>query len=319
MKRIASQPDERRRPGFTLIELLIVIGLIGFMAAMGVILVQTMAGNAKEARTKVIIEQIDKQIAQRLDGFDRWFDSQEKFLLQKLRIYSVTEKNRILGKKTYFKAYFPQTPGEVLKSENIYSYWWDEDGARKDTVDDAADSAEVLYYMLMEMPVFGTESVNEGNFDNTMIGDTDDDGLKEFIDGWGNPIRFYRWPTRLVKPDGTINRDIATLLISALPPGKPGAGAGAQLDIDPDDPTAALKIADIDEDDFHTYNTWHTPIIVSAGGDGKLGLYEPTDTSSTKGRLARPKYADETAGSAEETKLIEQLYDNISNANVTAE
>ncbi len=313
MKRIASQPDERRRPGFTLIELLIVIGLIGFMATMGVILVQTMAGRAKAGRTKVIIRQIDTQIAQRLDGFDRWFDSQEKFLLQKLRIYSVTEKNRILGKKTYFKAYFPQTPGEVLKSENIYSLWWDEDGARKDTVDNAADSAEVLYAMLMEMQTFGTESVSEGDFDNTMIGDTDDDGLKEFIDGWGNPIRFYRWPTRLVKPDGNINRDIATLLISALPPGKPGAGA--QLDIDPDDPTAALKIADIDEDDYHTYNTWHTPIVVSAGEDGKLGLHEPT-TSGAK-RLAQPTYVGETG--AEKTKLIEQLYDNISSANVTAE
>ena len=27
------------------------------------------------------------------------------------------------------------------------------------------------------------------------IGDTDDDGAPEFLDGWGRPIEFIRWPT----------------------------------------------------------------------------------------------------------------------------
>ena len=26
------------------------------------------------------------------------------------------------------------------------------------------------------------------------IGDTDNDGLREILDGWGNPLGFIRWP-----------------------------------------------------------------------------------------------------------------------------
>ena len=30
------------------------------------------------------------------------------------------------------------------------------------------------------------------------IQDTDNDGLPEIVDEWGNPVRFYRWPTDLL-------------------------------------------------------------------------------------------------------------------------
>jgi hypothetical protein len=46
-------------------------------------------------------------------------------------------------------------------------------------------------------------------FDATEIGDTDGDGMKEILDGWGTPIEFIRWPAGYaenVGPDGAWGR-----------------------------------------------------------------------------------------------------------------
>jgi type II secretory pathway pseudopilin PulG len=48
----------------------------------------------------------------------------------------------------------------------------------------------------------------EGNamehFRNDEIGDIDGDGSPEFLDGWGRPIAFMRWPTGFVAPNSPI-------------------------------------------------------------------------------------------------------------------
>ena len=73
---------------------------------------------------------------------------------------------------------------------------------------------------------------------------------------------------------------------------------------DSDDPqgvtsaTAGSPEAQAFERDFHTVDTWHVPLIVSAGEDGKLGLLEPHDTAQF-GRLAQPSN-------------LEELQDNVS-------
>jgi hypothetical protein len=138
----------------------------------------------------------------------------------------------------------------------------------------------------------------------------------EFIDGWGNPLRFYRWPTRLVRPNGPGGTIIspppataASTLITVLP-------SINDQRTDPDDPQGTISIAISGgayqslgtspaqfEQNFHTPDTWHTPLIVSAGDDGELGLYEPYDTTNF-GYLANPISGQ-----------MDFLYDNISNLN----
>ena len=60
------------------------------------------------------------------------------------------------------------------------------------------------------MQVFGVAPVGVDAFLEQEIADTDNDGLPEFVDAWGNPLRFYRWPTRLIKPFGQYGYDQAT-------------------------------------------------------------------------------------------------------------
>lgn len=52
--------------------------------------------------------------------------------------------------------------------------------------------SEALYGFLVESP---GALVGRDSFKDSEVADTDGDGMPEFIDGWGNPILFFRWPT----------------------------------------------------------------------------------------------------------------------------
>ena len=52
--------------------------------------------------------------------------------------------------------------------------------------------AECLYMIVMNACADGEARTL---FQENVIGDTDGDGAPEFIDGWGNPIHFIRWPS----------------------------------------------------------------------------------------------------------------------------
>jgi len=54
--------------------------------------------------------------------------------------------------------------------------------------------AEALYALLVEgQGPFGSV-FSRDDFSDSEVRDTDGDGLPEFIDAWGEPIQFYRWP-----------------------------------------------------------------------------------------------------------------------------
>lgn len=228
------------------------------------------------------------------------------------------------------------------------------------------ESAELLYYMLTQMEVLGVPPVGESEFSTSEVKDTDGDGLLEFVDGWGRPLRFYRWPTRLLKPNGVFGldgtpgvgqpgvagtdddgnglvddaweigwpgsddyralnpintaipavtsdpntpyhlprRDLAGLLIDGVPPKPITYLSGGNLlryrydtvDEDPDDPYGmivlemkrlarptypgvpainVLALGGYVEGVYPTLDTFHAPLVVSAGADAQLGLFEP--------------------------------------------
>lgn len=234
----------------------------------------------------------------------------------------------------------------------------------------ATQSSALLYYTLVVSGTFGSSPVDADQFSSLEVRDTDGDGLPEFVDAWGRPLRFYRWPTRLIDPtaphpfvpdfnnpndatdvdlfpDGSEadglreitsqERLFAGLLIRGLPasPTALPVGAGAQRDmllVDPDDPVGLLysfiedptyRALGIDltqeynEAKYHTPDTYHVPLIVSAGADGKLGLREPTETDPTAGIFGNLAQFDGTTTSAPtpSSRVTDQLLDNITNRN----
>lgn len=61
--------------------------------------------------------------------------------------------------------------------------------------------AECLYLIISSMRDGDRSSLDF--FSEGEIGDTDGDGMKEFLDGWGSPIGFWRWAPGYVQQIGT--------------------------------------------------------------------------------------------------------------------
>lgn len=188
---------------------------------------------------------------------------------------------------------------------------------------------EVFYYALLNAPVFGGSRVAEDDFKPSELIDLDQDGFMELADAWGNPLRFYRWPTRLVNNYATpasIDPTVPstwtwssdTAARTTLLPNAPSAAV--DLHVDPDDRSGYLGVPrplyfqpmnELMEMPatafFHDPFTWHAPLVVSAGPDGVLGIDEPDvvkffHPSIPLAGLAAPIAAE-----------VEQVYDNISN------
>lgn len=264
----------RLKRGFTIIELLIVAAVIALLAVLLIPAVGKMVGSAKVKVTAATIQKIDALIKQRVIALDQLDTSLEEAREKVLQPGLSDAAIRAYVRKEALLKAFPTTFAEAGLPV----------GSNHDPV---TESAEALYHVLVEREVIGAAGVQPTDFLSHEVGDTDGDGRMEFLDGWGRPLRFYRWPTRLVKPDGaSVNMAAAALLISGTTPD--------MLAQDPDDPLGELLgspryhgNAALFEAELHTPDTFHRPLVVSAGPDGELGLHEPPDRANF-GHLARP-------------------------------
>lgn len=241
-------------------------------------------------------------------------------------------------------------------SDSVLKPWRDKNGNAMPDAGDVfhqqeTESAELLYFALTRLEIFGVPAIGADAFLDQEVDDTDGDGLPEFVDGWGRPLRFYRWPSRLIKPfgmlgqdgsagnpgddDGNGESDVITftipgtstpidvpdpqeiswpgsddvvilkevrafaalyfdglprqpIMVGTPPNERPVVGDYDMLNEDGDDPfgimlaearrltaTGIPLLVNVSETRFHTLDTFHKPLVVSAGADGVLGLYEP--------------------------------------------
>jgi type II secretory pathway pseudopilin PulG len=254
------------------VELLVVIAIIAILISIMGVVLANMGQQAKEAATNATIRKIHTLLEQRLEAFDRAMNQIEKNKnneqqyknewdeeveqLSGMRPPASKEQVKILVRKRFKKLNFPQRPDDI---------------GGTDDDEDITESSERLYEMLTNSEIGGVAPVDAGEFLASEVADTDGDGLLEFIDAWGNPLRFYRWPTRL------INSGSVDLLIKGL--------TADLINTDPDDPLEQLRRvinhlpnspdAGSFEEQYHTPYTYHVPLVVSAGVDGELGMGEP--------------------------------------------
>ncbi len=100
---------------------------------------------------------------------------------------------KILATKWVFQASFPQAFTDMKSPFNALVN-------PPSTHQAVTESSECLYQFLTQGPLFDTEPPSAADLKAIETADTDGDGLPEIVDAWGNPLRFYRWPTRLVRP-----------------------------------------------------------------------------------------------------------------------
>ena len=116
-----------------------------------------------------------------------------------------------------------------------------------------------------------------------MIGDTDGDGNLEFLDGWGRPIQFYNWPSRLIKDDGVNFTGVVTSVegnqyttASLLVTNLPKAGAVGPVSV-----TVARNRADRDPEDPLRLLATIPPIVAPINQSGTFTLVTDAPASAT--------------------------------------
>ncbi len=363
------------RRGFSLIELLVVIGIIAVLASLSLVVMGNLLDQAREDATAVLVSKVNGLLEDRVSAFDRAFSNSVRAeageaLQRRLRLAvglppdSVVDPLRntgvdeVLARKWVYRLNFPQSFAElidtgggtvdagVFRPDLLTQQYPSVNWARHDASAEsrATESAEVLHFMLTEMAVFGVPPVGTDTFTSAEVADTDGDGLPEFIDAWGNPLRFYRWPTRLLDRDHWTDsagnyspplaantflhdrnereitpgeRRLAGLMIRGLPayflqPGSSPPEHRDPLMTDPDDPNGSLASEFLvlpggsdgagglrslfNEGTFHSLDVYHTPLVVSAGGDGLLGLWEPWEIKYDLDWSAAGTVDDDDAG-----------------------
>jgi prepilin-type N-terminal cleavage/methylation domain-containing protein len=86
---------------------------------------------------------------------------------------------------------WPSTPGQTVVDSNLT---W-----QLVPINPLTDNAACLYLVCTRAAIFDTEPPEASDFRPSEATDTDGDGLLEFVDAWAHPLRYYRWPTRLIR------------------------------------------------------------------------------------------------------------------------
>ena len=209
-----------RLSGFTLVEMLITITIIGILAAGVLAALQGARETAKAAKTKSTITKLHYIIMARYDSYrtrrvpvetsanDLLFTARNRLnaLRDLMRMempdrWSDVVRNTAETNPSSLEQVIPIAPGLSGNTPSINDrffrlYREAVTKAGGDIAEVAKNAAaECLYMIVMSIP----EAAEQ--FQNTEIGDVDGDGLKEFVDGWGHPIRFIRWPVGFVDFD----------------------------------------------------------------------------------------------------------------------
>ncbi|MAZ95443.1 MAG: hypothetical protein CMJ73_05375 [Planctomycetaceae bacterium] len=180
-----------RRRGFTLVELLLVIALIGVLSSVMLVALYAAAQSSKVRRTEQQIERIHSLL------MTRWDSYQNRRLPVRLTGNAAQRSmERLLLIRELMRLELPDRLSDIgnapVDSRLLNNVLWNQYGRSfKPTWTTQHQSAECLYLILA--------SLREGDrtgldfFTNDEIGDVDEDGMYEILDGWGKPIAFLRW------------------------------------------------------------------------------------------------------------------------------
>jgi hypothetical protein len=227
----ASLQPRRPRPAITLIELLVTMVIIAIISAAILGTASAAMESARRTRTQSLITKISGLLLERWDSYgNRRVDInplitgsgitpipansiEGKFLAGQISPVNrgqMLADARLLALRELMKMEMPDRWGDVvhvpLVLANVPALTQTYFRLHNNGNEDENEGAECLYMTVMYATGDGEAPSFFGSQD---IADTDDDGAPEFIDGWGNPIAWIRWPSGVISdlqplnPDGT--------------------------------------------------------------------------------------------------------------------
>jgi prepilin-type N-terminal cleavage/methylation domain-containing protein len=208
------------RRGFTLVELLVVVSIILVLMSMLAAGMIGARGSQKKQATQLLIARIDRVI-------------QQQYVSCASRTVSsaTSSANRAEQLRRLVSAEMPDNWKDVALmasgSANVpltspqRAYI----GYRSAlNPSDSFSDAECLFMIVMVGGV--ADCLDCGDLANAQIGDKDGDRASEFLDEWGQPIRYVLWPAGFELPPGSGRFFSATAPFSA---GAPAAAKGGTM------------------------------------------------------------------------------------------
>lgn len=217
------------RRAVTLIELLITMTIMAIIAAAILGTAAAAIEGAREKKTQSLITKlhtllmeryasyetrridVDPRITRELDKWVAAASTPVEFQTRSTARGQMLADARLLGLRELMKKEMPDRQGDVVHQTTILTqppplaqtYY-----RRFQNLPSGASlsPAECLYLVIMNATGDGEARTL---FTKQDIGDVDEDGNPEFIDGWGNPVGWIRWPAAVISdlqplnPDGT--------------------------------------------------------------------------------------------------------------------
>ena len=269
----------RSRRGFTLVELLVVVAVLGLLAGILLTGLLTAAESAKRSKTRSTIKKINLLLMENWDGYQTrrvpissWAPTDPQLRLDyrpnlaSRRLAAIRELMRLELPQRYDDIptttngdRAPSTLNLIPGSTAAYIRQIAANGVAPHILAESNQSAECLYMIV----TLGTIDEDGGRkrFKENEVGDVDGDGMPEFLDAWGAPIAFIRWPAGFA---------FDRLLEENKPGTELNAGKSDLMDWESPDP---FDLYQVERNQFGRQTFAVYPLVVSAGSDGEYGLY----------------------------------------------
>ncbi len=224
-----------KRRAFTLTEMLLVIAIIGIMTGLALSMLAGAVELSREHRTRSIIAKIDQLISEKYEAY------RTRSLPLRIPLLGPVDSNnkptytdprtaaqiRLYAMRDLMRMELPDRKSDLTNNPIVIiqkgSPWnatvqLDQPASFKSYRRSAQrccgtnwatawtttyEGSECLYLILAGMQDGEKNALDY--FTSDEIGDVDNDGMKEILDAWGNPIEFLRWPAGYVAmpgPDG---------------------------------------------------------------------------------------------------------------------
>ncbi len=255
-----SKPSLFSNPGFTLVELMVVLTIIAVLASVLLGALYSSQESARATQTRHTIAKLHQYTmyhwetyrTRRLDVIRLPGESYQDFARKRLvRLWQVMQAE-MPDHYSDFLQYVgtPNPPSRLVEVYNLRL------SGSASTVAAENQSAECFYLFI----TVGARSDDDLPVRSREVGDTDGDGMLEFLDGWGQPIRWLRWAPGF-RIQG-INLDI-----------NPSASR------DPFDPLGVSNLIPAPGNPNPGRTGFMIPLIYSVGPDGAAGINNPEDVS----------------------------------------
>lgn len=204
--------DHSCRSGFTLTEMLVGVAIVLMLMSLTAAAINAARNASKISQTQVTISKIEQIIAEQLRRYDSRYIPDSTISGAELSFSSsdtAAQKRACYIRARLINGDMPDRWADVAwldangttssAQENYKALW----NSRTVTPDDPdRDSAECLFMAIM-LGGFA-DCLDCGPMRSAEIGDSDGDGLPEFLDAWDNPIGFLLWAPGLEIPQGTV-------------------------------------------------------------------------------------------------------------------